>query len=115
MRVSLRTEGNPTAEHGTVRVFVNGASAGLLTMRVDELAEFRELCAGSSETTTPAPRQMTNADELERFYWWLRGDHAHSDTKPIDVQWRVLNLLRDVERRLHNLENPGAPAIGSHQ
>lgn len=35
-RFTLRVDGAPTPAHTTIRLFVNGASAGLLTLRTDE-------------------------------------------------------------------------------
>lgn len=56
MRFSLSPyEARPGSEHTTVRVFVSGASAGLLTMRNEELADFKR------RLEAPAPDDQTGA------------------------------------------------------
>lgn len=42
MRVRLRTE-SQSGTHSTLRMFVNGASAGLITVTHEEAGELREL------------------------------------------------------------------------
>lgn len=42
---TVRTVGKPKPTHETLRLFVDGASAGLVTMSVTEAAAFRALLA----------------------------------------------------------------------
>ena len=59
MKFTFRTEGAPTPAHETMRVFVNGASAGLLTMRTEEAAAFKRALAPLG---IPAnPRSLSDA------------------------------------------------------
>lgn len=46
---TFATVGTPTPAHETLRVFVNGASAGLLTLRTDEVPAFKARLAQRSD------------------------------------------------------------------
>lgn len=45
MRLHFRIDSPLSAPHITIRVFIDGASAGLLTMTADEFASFQNLVA----------------------------------------------------------------------
>lgn len=50
MRIHLRFEPTEDTVHATMRVFVNGASAGLLTMRKDEATDLQRILICGSDS-----------------------------------------------------------------
>jgi len=85
----LRIDGE-TPEHTTARVFVNGASAGLLTVRNDELPDLRKAAAG------PELYDVLHeaAEYLEGFVDVVDGDYG--EPKPN----RAMQLMRTIEAAL---------------
>ena len=44
-------------------------------------------------------------DDKERLYEWLRQPAFPSDTVPINYQWRIYSLVKDIDKRLQELED----------
>jgi hypothetical protein len=79
MRITLDYR-NPSPSHCNVAVFVNGALAGVLTLRQEELADFQAVIEqGLSLATGVANGEPVMKDEASyRAAYWISEDRQHS-------------------------------------
>ena len=95
MRITLQTRG-PSSEHETVRVFVNGASAGLLTMTIAELKDFRARIEGKSVLLAQAPNDTWEATYGEKGEHKSRGETVAAAL--VNLAWYLDSIEIDARR-----------------